>query len=222
MFSEKDAVIIDAEESHQISVIWLHGLGADGHDFEDIVPALNPGAAGRIRFIFPNAPVRPVSINNGLRMRAWYDIKSPDLREMEDAKSIKASADLIGRYIRAETDAGIPPEKTVLAGFSQGGAIALHTGLRYPERLAGIIALSSYLPLPGRLEEEAAAANKNTPVFMAHGVTDPVIPLEQGRDSSMMLKRKGYLVEWNEYPMEHAVCPSEVSAIGVWINGILR
>ena len=213
-----DAVIIEPADRHRASVIWLHGLGADGHDFEPVAPELKlPDAAGA-RFIFPHAPFRAVTINGGARMRAWYDIKSPDLRQQEDAASIRASAELIAQYIQAETERGIPAEKIILAGFSQGGALALHTGLRHPARLAGIIVLSAYLPLPDRLQAEASEANRDIPIFMAHGLTDPVIPPAQGLASAEALQQAGYAVDWQEYPIPHAVCPQEIDAIGVWLG----
>ncbi len=220
MSFEQDAIIIEPKDTHKASVIWLHGLGADGHDFEPIVPELGlPNELG-IRFVFPNAPIRPVTINGGMSMRAWYDVKSPNLRELEDSKSITESSSMVNHYIDAETGAGITANKIILAGFSQGGAIALHTGLRYLQPLAGILAISSYLPLPEQLEDEASS-NKDLPVMMAHGVFDPVIPVEQGRSSCQTLKDHGYTVEWNEYTMQHAVCTEEINTIGVWIKRLL-
>ncbi len=215
-----DAVIIEPKTEHKASVIWLHGLGADGHDFEPVAPELNlPDDLG-VRFIFPNAPVRPVTINAGMAMRAWYDIKTPNLREQEDVESIAQSDALIIQYINAEMEKGIPANKIILAGFSQGGAITLHTGLRFPEKLAGLLALSTYLPLPSQLEKEATEY-KDIPVMMAHGIADPVIPVDQGRASSQTLKDLGYDVDWNEYTMQHAVCLEEINAIGKWIVKVL-
>lgn len=222
MSFSQDAVIIEPKTSHQASVIWLHGLGADGHDFEPIVPELGLANDPGIRFIFPNAPIRPVTINGGMSMRAWYDVKSPNLREYEDSESITESSDLINHYIDNEISAGITSEKIILAGFSQGGAISLHAGLRYPSRLAGLLALSTYLPLPDRLNNEASNENKNILIMMAHGVFDPVIPVEQGRHSCQTLKKLGYSVEWYEYSMQHAVCIEEINAIGKWIEQRLR
>ncbi len=220
MSFERDAVIIEPKTSHQASVIWLHGLGADGHDFEPIVPELNLDPDSGIRFIFPHAPKRPVTINNGMNMRAWYDIKAPDLRDQEDSESIIASSRLITQYINAEIESGIESNKVILAGFSQGGAITLHAGLRFAQPLAGLLALSTYLPLPDRLEVEAVA-DKNMPIMMAHGSSDPVIPVAQGRASSEALKNQGYSVEWQEYMMQHAVCIEEIIAIGAWIKRVL-
>ncbi len=220
MSFEQDAIIIEARDKHKASVIWLHGLGADGHDFEAIVPDLGlPNELG-IRFIFPNAPIRPVTINGGMSMRAWYDVKSPNLRELEDIESISESSNLINQYIDAEIESGITASKIILAGFSQGGAIALHTGLRYSSPLAGLLALSTYLPLPDQLEIETFS-NKDVPIMMAHGEFDPVIPVEQGRSSRQTLKDYGYTVEWYEYTMQHAVCPEEINAIGSWIKQLL-
>ncbi|MCG8377931.1 MAG: alpha/beta hydrolase [Proteobacteria bacterium] len=218
MSIEKDAVIIETNNTHKASVIWLHGLGADGHDFEPIVPELELDDSLGIRFIFPNAPIRPVTINGGMAMRAWYDVRSPNLRELEDKEAIIESSNLINRYIQSEIEDGIAANKILLAGFSQGGAISLHTGLRYPEQLAGLIALSAYLPLPNMLASEATDNNRDTPVFMAHGLYDPVIPIEQGRASYETLKQEGYLVNWNEYTMQHAVCLEEINAISTYIR----
>lgn len=217
MSFEQDAVIIEAKSDHKASVIWLHGLGADGHDFEAIVPELNlPDELG-IRYIFPNAPIRPVTINGGMSMRAWYDVKSPNLREMEDIDAITESSTLINHYINAEIDKGIPANKILLAGFSQGGAISLHAGLRYPDALAGILALSTYLPIPERLDDDASK-HKDIPIMMAHGIADPVIPVEHGRNSSETLKKAGYKVDWHEYMMQHAVCLEEINAIAAWMK----
>lgn len=220
MSFERDAVIIEPKTSHQASVIWLHGLGADGHDFEPIVPELNLDPESGVRFIFPHAPKRPVTINNGMNMRAWYDIKAPNLRDQEDSESIVASSKLITQYINAEIETGIESNKVILAGFSQGGAITLHAGLRFAKPLAGLLALSTYLPLADRLEEEAVA-DKNIPIMMAHGVSDPVIPVAHGRASAEALKSQGYSVEWQEYMMQHAVCIEEIIAIGAWVKRVL-
>jgi phospholipase/carboxylesterase len=220
MSFQQDAVIIEAKSEHKATVIWLHGLGADGHDFESIVPELNLSSDLGIKFIFPNAPIRPVTINGGMSMRAWYDVKSPNLREIEDVESITESSNLINQYIDAEVKQGIPVNKIILAGFSQGGAIALHTGLRYPDSLAGLLALSTYLPVPDQLENEVSQ-HKNIPILMAHGIADPVIPVEQGRTSCQMLKDHGYNVEWHEYMMQHAVCLEEINAIARWMKKIL-
>ena len=220
MSFEQDAIIIEPKSSHNASVIWLHGLGADGHDFEPIVPELNLDPESGIRFIFPHAPKRPVTINNGMHMRAWYDVKSPNLRDQEDSESIVASSNLINHYIDAEIETGIESNKIILAGFSQGGAITLHAGLRYAQPLAGLLALSTYLPLPKQLEAEAVA-DKNIAIMMAHGISDPVIPIAQGKASAEALKSQGYNVEWHEYMMQHSVCIEEIIAIGAWIKRVL-
>lgn len=218
MSFEQDAVIIEPAGRHRASVIWLHGLGADGHDFEPVAPELGLPAGAGARFIFPHAPFMAVTINGGQRMRAWYDIRSADLRQQEDAATIRASAELIERYIRAEQASGIPASRIILAGFSQGGALALHTGLRYAVSLGGIIALSTYLPLPEQLRAEATDANRASPVFMAHGRADPVIPLAHGQATAEALRQAGYAVDWHEYEMPHSVCPQEIMAIGAWLR----
>ncbi len=221
MTTIQDAVIIEPASTHHASVIWLHGLGADGHDFEAIVPELRlPDHLG-IRFIFPHAPVRPVTINGGMAMRAWYDVRSPDLRQQEDRESIESSAGLLSDYIESEIARNIPSNRILVAGFSQGGAIALHAGLRYPFRLAGLLALSTYLPLSDRLQSEAHASNSDTPIMMAHGTLDPVIPVFQGKQSYEILNLAGFQITWHEYTMQHAVCPQEIRDISAWILAIL-
>ncbi|MEJ2093903.1 MAG: alpha/beta hydrolase-fold protein [Gammaproteobacteria bacterium] len=217
MSQTENAVIIEPHGNHKTSVIWLHGLGADGHDFEPIVPELClPDSLG-IRFIFPHAPMRPVTINAGMSMRAWYDVKNTDLRQEEDRDAIIHSSGLVKEWIESETGAGIATDKIVVAGFSQGGAIALHCGLRYPDRLAGILALSTYLPLPDTLSAEASNGNRAVPIMMLHGQYDPVIPEMAGRQSAEILKHAGYDVEWKSYPMPHAVCPEEIADISDWL-----
>jgi len=216
-----EAVVIDPPSDHKTSVIWLHGLGADGHDFEPIVPELGLPDDHGIRFIFPHAPVRSVTINAGMAMRAWYDVKSQDLRRQEDTVAIEDSKEIINRFIAAEIRNGIPAHRIVLAGFSQGGAIALHCGLRYPERLGGLLALSCYLPLPERLVAEKSTANLTVPILMLHGVFDPLIPVTAGQQSCELLQRTGYSVEWRTYPMEHSLCMEEVEDIGRWLQSVL-
>jgi phospholipase/carboxylesterase len=197
------------------AIIWLHGLGADGHDFEPLVPELRlPYAA---RFIFPQAPMRRITINNGPSMRAWYDLTSLGPGP-EDTAGIRASAALVGGLIDREIERGIPPERIVLAGFSQGGAIALYAGLREPRRLAGILALSTYLPLASSLAAEKAAANADVSIWMAHGSHDPVIPISYAEYSRDVLARQGYRVDWHVYTMAHAVCPAEIADISAWLN----
>ena len=203
------------------SVIWLHGLGADGNDFVPIVPELELPASLRVRFVFPHAPVRAVTINNGMRMRAWYDIAAADLTNRADLAGVRESQGQLQALIERENARGMPSERIVLAGFSQGGAIALYTGLRHGERLAGIMALSTYLIAPDKLAVEASAANRSVPIFMAHGTADPVVHFQWGEASRRMLETAGYAVEWHSYRMEHSVCLEEVRAIGAWLTKIL-
>ena len=198
------------------SVIWMHGLGADGHDFEPIVPELGLPGALQVRFIFPNAPVRPVTLNMGMAMRAWYDIIEIG-GGREDGEGLRASQAAIEQLIAAEVARGIPASRIVLAGFSQGGAIAFQTGLRHPQRLAGIMALSTYLPLAGTVEDERSEANRDLPVFMAHGSDDPMISIGRAQQSRKMLEALGYPLEWHEYPMPHSVCPQEITDISDWL-----
>lgn len=198
------------------SVIWMHGLGADGHDFEPIVPELGLPGTLQVRFIFPNAPVRPVTLNMGMAMRAWYDIIEIG-GGREDGEGLRASQAAIEQLIAAEVARGIPASRIVLAGFSQGGAVAFQTGLRHPQRLAGIMALSTYLPLAGTVEDERSAANRDLPVFMAHGSVDPVISISRAQQSRKMLEALGYPLEWHEYPMPHSVCPQEIADISDWL-----
>ncbi len=200
------------------AVIWLHGLGADGYDFEPIVPALKMPATPVVRFVFPHAPMRPVTINGGMVMRAWYDITGMELVRNEDADGVEESAAQVRALIAEQNRDGIPAERIILAGFSQGGAIALHAGLRYPEALAGIMALSTYVPLKERLADDADPANRTIPIFMAHGTYDPVIPLALGEASRKLLQELGYAVEWRTYPMQHAVNPEEIDHIGHWLR----
>ncbi|MEW6690313.1 MAG: alpha/beta fold hydrolase [Pseudomonadota bacterium] len=202
------------------AVIWLHGLGADGHDFEPVVPELGLPASRPVRFVFPHAPIRPVTINMGMRMRAWYDILQLG-GGPEDEAGIRASQGLLEELIAEEKKKGIPGDKIVLAGFSQGGAIALQTALRYPERLAGVLALSTYLPLSGFLQKEASAENRGLPIFMAHGSFDPMIPMDRAARSRDALQALGYKVEWHEYPMPHSVCAPEIADIAAFLLRIL-
>lgn len=201
----------------ELSVIWLHGLGADGHDFEPIVPVLDLGPR-EVRFLFPHAPVRPVTINAGMQMRAWYDVKGLALSEKQDAEGIRDSAEQVIALVQHENKRGIPTNRIILAGFSQGGAIALHTGLRYPQRLSGILALSTYLPLADSLDAEASPNNRDTPIFQAHGAMDPMVPIALGENTHRFLVERGYQASWKTYPMEHAVHPEEITAVGAWIR----
>jgi phospholipase/carboxylesterase len=203
------------------SVIWLHGLGADGHDFVPIVPELRLPASPALRFVFPHAPLRPVTINNGMRMRAWYDIVSLSASGPPEEARIRASADALERWIAREVELGVPASRIIIAGFSQGGAIALHAALRHAERLSGILALSTYLPLHARLAAEAAPANRDVPILMCHGREDPVLPMALGTTSRDWLRGLGYTVKWKDYRMQHQVCMEEVADISLWLQGRL-
>jgi phospholipase/carboxylesterase len=202
------------------AVIWLHGLGADGRDFEPIVPELRLPASKPVRFIFPHAPQRPVTINMGMRMRAWYDILQL-AGGAEDEAGMRESQELLVGLIQAQERKGIPPGKIVLAGFSQGGAIVLQTALRHPQRLAGVMALSTYLPLKGKLTKERTAANGDLPIFMAHGQYDNMIGIDRAMQSRDALLALGYPVEWHEYPMPHSVCPEEIADMAAFLLTIL-
>jgi phospholipase/carboxylesterase len=208
---------IITREPVQASVIWLHGLGADGNDFAGIVPELALPAALGVRFVFPHAPLRPVTINGGYVMRAWYNIATLDLSQAQDADGIHASAQALAALITHEQSRGVPASRIVLGGFSQGGAIALQTGLRFPQRLAGIMALSTYLPLAETLAEEAHSANAKLPVFIGHGRDDNVVPLSLAESTRDILAAKNYAVSWHDYPMAHSVCLPELRAIGAWL-----
>jgi phospholipase/carboxylesterase len=199
------------------SVIWMHGLGADGWDFVPIVRELPLPEGLDLRFIFPHAPTRPVTINNGYVMRAWYDIALQDLARKPDERGIRESQAQVEALIAREKGRGVAADKIVLAGFSQGGAIALQAGLRHAESLAGIVALSTYLTLQDSLEREAATANKRTPIFMAHGTQDAIVPIDLAEASRKVLEARGYDVEWHGYPMPHSVCPEEVEHLGAWL-----
>jgi len=213
-------VEIKPKSDHRYSVIWLHGLGADGHDFEGIVPELRLKENARIHFIFPEAPVQPVTINGGMKMRAWYDILEMSLQRKVDIQGIYQSADLIEQLIDQECTRGISSEHILLAGFSQGGVIALHAGLRYPQRLAGIVSLSAYLPTLEQLATEKSSANLDTPLFMGHGILDSVVAIESGKAAFDGLKAMNYNIEWHDYLMEHSVCGEEIEHIGAFIDSI--
>jgi phospholipase/carboxylesterase len=208
-----NAVEIETGSNPDTAIIWLHGLGADGHDFEPIVPELR--LPKPVRFVFPHAPVRPVTINNGMRMRAWYDIFQFGGGPEDDA-GIRASQGILEGLIKAEQG-----RKVVLAGFSQGGAIVLQTALRHPGKLAGVMALSTYLPLAASVEKEAAPASKSVPIFMAHGQHDDIIPIARARQSKDFLEKNGYKLDWREYPMPHSVCPPEIEDIARFLATIL-
>ena len=203
------------------SVIWLHGLGADGNDFVPIVPELRLPSGLSIRFVFPHAPVRPVTINNGFRMRAWYDISAADLNSRADMAGVQQSQRQLEALIERERQRGTPASRIVAAGFSQGGAIALYAGLRHAERLAGIVALSTYLIASDRLAAEAAAPNRGAAIFMGHGTADPIVRFEWGNASRQLLASAGYQVEWHTYRMEHSVCMEEINAVSAWLQRVL-
>ena len=203
------------------SVIWLHGLGADGHDFEPIVPELRLPEGLVLRFVFPHAPVRPVTLNGGMAMRAWYDIFSLDRDGPVDEEGIRASGAILNDLIQREQDRGIAANRIVVAGFSQGGAIALHAALRYPQRLAGLMALSTYLPLMSSFDAEVVhneeAVNQDISIFMAHGSFDPVLPMQMGTTSAELMTKAGFNIEWHDYPMAHAVCGEEIAHVRDWL-----
>jgi phospholipase/carboxylesterase len=222
--SESDllhCVEVEPARPARASVVWLHGLGADGQDFVPVVPYLGVDAAD-VRFVFPTAPARPVTINMGMVMPAWYDISETDLRRKNDEPGIRQSATQIAAILQREVERGVDPSHIVLAGFSQGGAIALHLGLRYPQSLAGIMALSTNLVCGDSVEREAAEANRRTPILQAHGTLDPMVPVARGEAARDRLIELGYDVEWQSYPMAHEVCPDEIAAIGTWLRGRLN
>lgn len=207
----------------QRAVIWLHGLGADGHDFAPIVPELDLRGVPATRFVFPHAPVQPVTINGGMAMRAWYDIIATDvgIGRREDENGIRASEAMVRALIARENERGIDSRHIVLAGFSQGCAMTLHTGLRYEQPLAGLMALSGYLPLADTLAAQRHASNNATPIFMAHGTHDPMIAVDRAQASCTALQQLGYEVSWHTYPMAHAVCPQEIADIGGFLRQVL-
>jgi phospholipase/carboxylesterase len=217
----REAVEVETGANPTAAVIWLHGLGADGHDFEPIVPELVRSGERALRFVFPHAPIRPVTLNNGFAMRAWYDIVSLERRGPEDEAGIRASQATVEALIRRENARGIPAARIVLAGFSQGGSLALFAGLRYGEKLAGMLGLSCYLLLAGRLVAERAVANQSTPIFLAHGLQDPIVAPALGEQARASLETAGYPVEWHTYTMPHSVCPQEVADIALWLRRVL-
>ncbi len=214
-------VEIEPTSPVRASVIWMHGLGADANDFRPIVPEMRLPAELGIRFVFPNAPIRPVTINGGMRMRAWYDVLTMDLPRREDPDGVYDSERAITALIEREKQRGVPAERMVLAGFSQGGAMALHIGLRYPNQLAGILALSCYIPLADRLSTERHLANQHTPLLVAHGDYDAVIPMRYGQLSIEKLENLGYQPEWRDYSMGHEVCWQEIRDIADWLARVL-
>lgn len=214
-------LVINPDSKPEAVVIWLHGLGADGHDFEPIVPELTLPKSASVKFVFPHAPKMPVSINDGLVMPAWYDIASMDLSKAQDSEGIRRSAAQINQLIEVERNAGVAAQNIILAGFSQGGAIVLQAGLRFPERLGGIMVLSSYLPLAETLASEKNSVNQDVPIFYAHGVQDDVVPLTLAEHARDQLREQGYQVEWHTYTMPHAVVPEEIEEISRWLRKIL-
>ncbi len=220
-----ETIEIETAPNPAAAVIWLHGLGADGNDFAPIVPELRLAGAPAVRFVFPHAPMMPVTINNGHVMRAWYDVSFGDLEgktRQADEKGVRASQAAIEQLIARENARGIAADKIVIAGFSQGGAIALQTGLRHADKLAGIMALSTYLPLATTLAAEASVANRAIPIFYAHGTHDPVIPMAMATASRAALTAAGYAIDWHEYPMQHSVCAEESADISAWLRRVLR
>ena len=216
-----DTIDIDTGAPADAAIIWLHGLGADGHDFEPVVPQIVRGRERAWRFVFPHAPIRPVTLNGGMRMRAWYDIKSLDRRSTDDLEGFRDTDALLRQLLAREAARGVAAERIVLGGFSQGGAASLYTALRLPERLAGVMALSCYLPAKDRLAAEHSPANQETPIFMAHGLADNVLQPSLGMESRDFLRSQGYRVQWHEYPMAHSVCAEELAAIREFLFGVL-
>jgi len=214
------AIKIETAPNPKVSVIWMHGLGADGSDFVPIVKELDLSGCPAIRFVFPNAPQIPVSVNGGYVMPAWYDIRSADLLNREDEAGLRASQKSLEELIAIELTGGA--EKIILAGFSQGCAMALQTGLRQSTKLAGLLCLSGYLPLSQLIEQERHAANQQVPIFMAHGISDPVVILQRAVQSRDALIKMGYQVEWHEYPMQHTVSLEEIDDMGSWFRRILK
>ncbi|MEC5161828.1 phospholipase/carboxylesterase [Janthinobacterium sp. CG_23.3] len=212
---------VDTAPNPGAAVIWMHGLGADGNDFVPLVRELDLSGLAGIRFVFPHAGVMPVTINGGYEMRSWYDIVATDLTRREDESGLRASQSQIEALIAREKARGIPAERIVLAGFSQGCAMTLQTGLRHPERLAGMLCLSGYLPLADKAAAERHAASLATPIFMAHGSADPVVPMMRAEQSRDALQALGYQVEWHDYPMQHSLCGEEVDDIGAWLRRVL-
>ena len=214
-----DDVIVETGDSPDACVIWLHGLGADGNDFLPVIPQLGLPDSMAIRFIFPNAPVRPITINQGYKMPGWYDITSLAIADRQDAPGIEASSQRIQHMIDQQQEQGIPLDRIVVAGFSQGGAVALHVALNYARPLAGVLALSTYLPACSDVEH---SENRSVPVFMAHGSQDDVVLTRYGEMSATALKQQGFAVEWHEYAMPHSICPEEIADISRWLQTLLQ
>jgi phospholipase/carboxylesterase len=216
-----DCIEIETGPNPTHSVIWMHGLGADGNDFVPIAPELGLSGTPAVRFVFPNAPVSPVTINGGMAMRSWYDILVMDLVRREDGPGIRQSEIAINALIDRENARGIPRSRIVLAGFSQGCAMALHTGLRQKEPLAGVLGLSGYLPLSDMFQAERSATSKNVPIFLAHGTHDPVVAPARALAAKQVLEELGYAVQWHTYPMTHSVCAQEIADIGAFLRTVL-
>lgn len=216
-----ECIEIETGPEPRYAIIWLHGLGADGNDFAPVVPELKLNDVGPLRFVFPHAPIQPVTINNGMSMRSWYDIYMADLVRREDEAGLRESQLAVEALIEREKQRGIPAERIVLAGFSQGCAMALQTGLRHPEKLAGIIGLSGYLPLANTVATERHSANFETPIFLAHGTMDPVVPFERAQASLEALQNMGYDVRFTTYPMPHSVCLEEIMDIAAFLREVL-
>ena len=216
-----EALEVETAPNPDRAVIWMHGLGADGYDFVDVPPVLRLPESLAVRFVFPHAPMQPVTINGGMVMRSWYDIRPDAGVRREDEPGLRRSQRHVEALVAREKARGVPASRIVLAGFSQGGAMALQTGLRHPERLAGIMALSCYLPLADLVAMEANAANRDVPIFLAHGTGDPLIPLARARRAHEILTGLGYRAEWHEYTMPHSVCDAEIRDIGAWLARIL-
>ena len=216
-----ETIELDSAPNPTVSIIWMHGLGADGNDFVPLVKELDLRGCPGIRFIFPSAGTMPVTINNGYVMRAWYDILVSDLVRREDESGLRASQAQIEALIAREKARGIPANRIILAGFSQGCAMALQTGLRHPEKLAGLMCLSGYLPLADKTAAERTPASLETPIFMAHGTADTVVQLPRAQQSRDLLTGLGYQIEWHEYYMQHSLCQEEIDAIGTWLKKVL-
>ncbi|MEH6577973.1 MAG: carboxylesterase [Amphritea sp.] len=215
-------VEIEPVKTAEISVIWLHGLGADGYDFEPVVPALQLPESLPVRFIFPHAPQRPVTINSGLMMPAWYDILEMSIERKIDTQALLESSSQIVALIERELERGIPAERIILAGFSQGGAVAYHVALCYPQRLGGLLALSTYIATAELISEQGTDVNKDIPILIAHGVMDDVVPLSLGQQAVTTLEKQGYQPQWLTYPIDHSLCMEEIEAIGYWLQDILQ
>ncbi|MBX9869486.1 MAG: carboxylesterase [Burkholderiaceae bacterium] len=216
-----ETIELSSGNNPSVAIIWMHGLGADANDFVPIVKELDLSGCPAIRFVFPNAPTMPVTINGGYVMRAWYDILGTDIARREDEPGLRLSQQRIEQLIGREIARGIPAERILLAGFSQGCAMTLQVGLRYPQKLGGLLCLSGYVPLRDQVTSERHAANQDTPIFLAHGVADPVIQIQRAEQSRDLLLTLGYQVEWHAYPMQHSVCIEEITDIGNWLRSVL-